>query len=127
MATNFVQRMIVEHSELVERIKKLHNYVYSDASDKDDKVEFANKCIQLAAMKKYEEALRARLENQDIIYEDGEYFAHLAKPCINHCNSDCDNCQSNCDNCRSERAVCSSDKYDVNDDADKNYGKVIHR
>ena len=40
MATNFVQR--IEHSELVERIKKLHNYIYSNASDKDDKVEFAN-------------------------------------------------------------------------------------
>ena len=109
MATNFVQRMIIEDSELVERIKKLHNYIYSDASDKDDKVEFANKCIQLAAMKKYEEALRARLENQDIIYEDGEYIAHLAKPCINHCDCDCDNCQSNCDNCRNERAVCGKE------------------
>ena len=109
MATNFVQCMIIEHSELVERIKKLHNYIYSDASDKDDKVEFANKCIQLTAMKKYEEALRARLENQDIIYENGKYFAHLAKPCTNHCDGDCDNCQSNCDNCRSERAVCGKE------------------
>jgi hypothetical protein len=109
MATNFVQRMMIEHSELVERIKKLHNYIYSDASDKDDKVEFANKCIQLTAMKKYEEALRARLENQDIICENGEYFAHLAKPCINRCDGDCDNCKSNCDNCRSERAVCGKE------------------
>lgn len=109
MATNFVQRMIIEHSELVERIKKLHNYIYSDASDKDDKIEFANKCIQLTAMKKYEEALRARLENQNIIYEDGEYFAHLAKSCTNHCDGNCDNCQSNCDNCRSERAVCGKE------------------
>ena len=78
MATNFVQRMIIEHSELVERIKKLHNYIYSDASDKDDKVEFANKCIQLAAMKKYEEALRARFENVGIVFENGEYFEHVA-------------------------------------------------
>lgn len=95
MATNFVERMIREHSELVKRIKKLHNYVYSKASDEDSRVEFANKCIQLAAMKKYEEALRARLENQDIICEDGEYFAHLAKPC----NGECEDCvceQSNC-------------------------------
>lgn len=85
MTSNFVERMIVEHSELTERIKALHNYTYSKASDKDDKVEFANKCIQLSAMKKYEEALRARLENQDIICQDGEYFAHLAKPCTHHC------------------------------------------
>lgn len=106
MATNFVQCMIIEHSELVERIKKLNDYVYSKKSDKDDKIEFANKCIQLSAMRTYEKALRARLENQDIICEGGEYFAHLAKPCIHHCNGDCDECE-------------------VNDDADKNCGKVI--
>ena len=35
MATNFVQRMIIEHSELVERIKQLNDYVYSKKSDKD--------------------------------------------------------------------------------------------
>lgn len=109
MATNFVQSMMIEHSELVERIKQLSDYVYSKKSDKDDKIEFANKCIQLSAMRTYEKALRARLENQDIICEDGEYFAHLAKPCINHCDDDCDNCQSNCDNCRSERAVCGKE------------------
>ena len=105
----YQKSMIEEHSGLVVRIQTLHDYVYSDKSSADDKVEFANKCIQLAAMKKYEEALRARLENQDIIYEDGEYFAHLAKPCINHYDGDCDNCQSNCDNCRNERAVCGKE------------------
>lgn len=109
MATNFVQRMIIEHSELVERIKQLNDYVYSKKSDKDDKIEFANKCIQLNAMRTYEKALRARLENRDIIYEDGGYFAHLAKPCINHCDGACDNCQNNCDNCQSERAVCGKE------------------
>ena len=35
MATNFVQRMMIEHSELVERIKQLNDYVYSKASDED--------------------------------------------------------------------------------------------
>lgn len=73
----FVQRMIVEHSELVVRTQKLHDYVYSERSDKDDKVEFANKCIQLSAMKKYEEALRARLENKDIYFDKGEYFVKI--------------------------------------------------
>lgn len=73
----FVQRMIVEHSELVVRTQKLHDYVYSEKSDKDDKVEFANKCIQLSAMKKYEEALRARLENKDIYFDKGEYFVKI--------------------------------------------------
>ena len=84
MAINSVQIMIVEHSELVKRIKQLNDYVYSKASDEDNKIEFANKCIQLNAMKIYEKALRARLENQDIVCEDGEYFAHLAKPDIHY-------------------------------------------
>lgn len=75
----FVKRMIKEHSELVVRIQKLNNYVYSEASDKDNKPEFANKCIQLAAMKKYEEALRARLENQGVFFENSQYFERVAQ------------------------------------------------
>lgn len=76
---DFVKRMVDEHSQLVIRIQKLHEYIYSDKSDKDNKVEFANKCIQLAAMKKYEEALRARLENQGIFFENGQYFDKVAE------------------------------------------------
>lgn len=76
---DFVKRMVDEHSQLVIRIQKLHEYIYSDKSDKDNKVEFANKCIQLSAMKKYEEALRARLENQGIFFENGQYFDKVAE------------------------------------------------
>ena len=76
---DFVKRMIDEHSQLVIRTQKLHEYIYSDKSDKDNKVEFANKCIQLAAMKKYEEALRARLENQGVFFENGQYFERVAE------------------------------------------------
>ncbi len=74
----YQKKMIEEHSQLVVRIQKLHNWVYSDKSNADNKVEFANKCIQLAAMKKYEEALRARFENAGIVFENGEYFEHVA-------------------------------------------------
>lgn len=98
---NYQKRLIEEHSQLVVRIQKLHNYVYSDQSNADNKVEFANKCIQLNAMKTYEKALRARLENQDIVCEDGEYFAHLTKPCIHHCNN---NCNEQC-----ERTTCGKE------------------
>ena len=81
---NFVKRMCEEHAELVVRIQKLHDFVYGDASDKVSKVEFANQCIQLAAMKKYEEALRARLENQGIFFENGVYLERVG--CIlPHC------------------------------------------
>ena len=75
---NYQKDLIEEHSELVIRIQKLHDYIYSSASDADNKVEFANKCIQLAAMKKYEEALRARFENAGIVFENGEYFERVA-------------------------------------------------
>lgn len=88
----YQKRMIEEHSELVIRIQKLHNWVYSDKSNADNKVEFANKCIQLAAMKKYEEALRARFENAGIVFENGEYFERVAAitpvMCDNNTDSD---------------------------------------
>lgn len=76
---DYVKRMCEEHAQLVVRTEKLHNYVYSEASDKDDKVEFANKCIQLAAMKKYEEALRARLVNANITFNEGNYYEKVGK------------------------------------------------
>ena len=72
------KELIKEHGELIIRIQKLHDYIYSDKSNADNKVEFANKCIQLAAMKKYEEALRARFENAGIVFENGEYFERVA-------------------------------------------------
>lgn len=75
---NYQKRMIEEHAQLYVRIQRLHDYVYGEESNKDDKIEFANKCIQLAAMKKYEEALRARLENCHIHYVNGDYLERVA-------------------------------------------------
>lgn len=74
---DYQKRMIKEHAQLYVRIQRLHDYVYSEQSDKDDKIEFANKCIQLTAMKKYEEALRARLENCHIHYVNGDYLERV--------------------------------------------------
>ena len=76
---DFVKRMVDEHSQLVVRIQKLHEYIYSDVGNTDNKVEFANKCVQLSAMKKYEEALRARLENQGIFFENSQYFERIGE------------------------------------------------
>lgn len=70
--------LIEEHSKLVVRINNLHNFIYSDKSEIDNKIEFANKCIQLRAMKNYEEALRARLENAKVVFENGKYFENIA-------------------------------------------------
>lgn len=74
---NYQKALIEEHSQLVLRIKDLHNDVYEGNSD-CNKVEFANRCIQLASMKKYEECLRARLNNANIIFEDDHYFEDVA-------------------------------------------------
>ena len=75
---NYQKALVEEHSNLVVRIQELHDWIYSDKTIKDDKIEFANKCIQLAAMTKYEEALRARMENVDITFENGNYFERVA-------------------------------------------------
>ena len=40
---DFVKRIVEEHSQLVVRTQTLHEYIYSDKSDKDNKIEFANK------------------------------------------------------------------------------------
>ena len=74
----YQKKLIKEHSELIVKINKLHNYIYGVESDNDCKIEFANKCIQLSAMKKYEEALRARMENAGIVFEEGNYFEKVA-------------------------------------------------
>lgn len=92
---DFINRMIEEHSQLVVRTQKLHDYIYSDKSNKDDKVEFANKCIQLSAMKKYEEALRARLENQGIFFENDQYYKHIGGINPVPINSECSNNKDN--------------------------------
>lgn len=75
---NYKKALIEEHSQLVIRIRNLNDYIYSDKSDKDDKIEFANKCIQLASMTKYEEALHARIENAGITFDGSNYFEHVA-------------------------------------------------
>lgn len=75
---DFVKRMIVEHKELCERIGKLHAWVFGDqVHTVVDAIEYANECIQLRAMKIYEEALRARLHNQGIEVDGDNYYATI--------------------------------------------------
>lgn len=74
----YQKALIDEHAALTVLTQKLHDYIYSEESKDDNKVEFANKCIQLRAMKNYEEALRARLENAKVVFENGKYFENIA-------------------------------------------------
>ena len=75
----YQKELIDEHTGLVVRTQNLHNYIYSKESANDHRVEFANKCIQLSHMKKYEEVLRARLINAGIVFETGQYLEKVAE------------------------------------------------
>lgn len=78
---DYQKALIKEHKELIERIHVLNDYVYSGEAEKNDcKIEFANKCIQLSAMKKYEEALRGRLYNSGIIIAENNYLEVIDTP-----------------------------------------------
>lgn len=75
---SYQNSLIKEHSELIVRTGILYEYIYSGrALEHDDKVEYANKCIQLSSMKKYEECLRARLANVGIDIIDGKYLENV--------------------------------------------------
>lgn len=75
----FVKRMVEEHSQLVVRIDALEKFIYSYKSDPVDKVPFSNMCIQLKAMRVYAEALGARLANNNVVFENGQYFEKVAQ------------------------------------------------
>ena len=72
----FVERMIEEHAQLVTRIQNLESYIHSD--NEDDRIEFANKCVQLRGMQIYENALYARLVNQGITFDGEDYHECIA-------------------------------------------------
>ena len=78
---NYKAELIKEHAELMVKLDKLTSEIVS-VNNNDDKVEFANKCIQRAAMRKYAECLEARMGNVGITYNDFEYHekvVHLEK------------------------------------------------
>lgn len=69
----YIAKMIEEHAQLTERLRKLEDYIYGQNGRDDDKIEFANKCVQLRGMRVYHDALSARLDNAGI-YFDGEKY-----------------------------------------------------
>lgn len=77
--TDYQKELIKEHSDLSIRLEALSNNVYGKDSDKDDKIEFANKSIQLSAMKTYEYALCARMQNVGIVFDNNNYFERVAE------------------------------------------------
>ena len=85
----YVKRMIKEHSQLYVRIQKLHNFIYNEDTSIVNKADFANMCMQLAAMRQYEKCLIVRLNNAGISFENGAY--HECVAVINTSQSEEDN------------------------------------
>lgn len=88
----FVKRMIDEHKVLIDRINKLETFIYSEQSNKVNKVEFANMCVQLKGMRMYEEALRARLANHGVVFENCIYYkpvdaTYIPRECCGQCEN----------------------------------------
>lgn len=77
---DFVKRMIEEHADLQIKIFKLDAFIYSgEAKEVCVPEEYANACIQLKAMRNYEDALRARLLNHGIEENNGKYFEQVGE------------------------------------------------
>ena len=71
--TELKQVLMEEHAGLFIKINELHADVYG-ANNTDNKADFANKAIQLRAMRTYEDCLRARLKNQGIDFDGTRYL-----------------------------------------------------
>lgn len=69
----YVERMINEHKELIEKMSKLGSWI-GNPQNNDNKIEFALKYTQYNAMRIYEEALRNRLALAGITVANGRYF-----------------------------------------------------
>lgn len=95
--------LLKEHSELVAKINALDSSM-SEAYHGAHRIEYANRCIQLTAMRNYESALRARLECAGIIYDNGYYLQNitpasiLPEPTIPNTGNDYDEDNKPCSN-----------------------------
>ena len=69
----YVERMIKEHKDLIERLFKIGNWI-SNPNNNDSKTAFALKYTQYNAMRIYEETLRNRLALAGITVANGNYF-----------------------------------------------------
>lgn len=75
------KELIKEHKELTIKFAQL----FKNFNTTKDKIEFANRSLQLNAMKNYAKALEARLMNVGIVIdENGDYYNR-----VNSVNGDC--------------------------------------
>lgn len=74
----YVKEMVEEHRQLYVRIAELHDDIYNKDTSHINKVDFANMCIQLNAMRQYEKCLIARLNNAGVSFDNGAYHECVA-------------------------------------------------
>ena len=74
----YVKRMVEEHSQLYVRLEKLNDFIYNQDTSHINKADFANMCMQLAAMRQYEKCLVARLNNAGVSFDNGDYHECVA-------------------------------------------------
>ena len=92
----YVKKMVEEHSQLYVRLTKLNDDIYNKDTSHINKADFANMCMQLAAMRQYEKCLVARLNNAGVSFDNGAYHecvAFIATPQNN--DDDKDNVEEN--------------------------------
>lgn len=72
------KELIKEHGELLLKIDKINHQINNALCDNTDKVEYANLCIQAAAMKKYANCLECRLYNMGVIFDGHQWLEKVA-------------------------------------------------
>lgn len=82
----YVKRIVEEHSNLYVRLVKLNDAIYNKDTSHINKTDFANMCMQLAAMRQYERCLIARLNNAGVSFDNGAYHECVAVIATSHDN-----------------------------------------
>lgn len=83
----YKKELIKEHKELTIKFAQL----FKNLNTTEDKVEFANRSLQLNAMKNYAKALEARLLNVGVIIDgNGNYFSNCN---VDSCSSPVGRCE----------------------------------
>lgn len=72
------KELIKEHAELLLKIDKINHQINNALCDNTDKVEYANLCIQVAAMKKYADCIICRLSNMGVVFDGRQWFEKVA-------------------------------------------------
>lgn len=71
---NTVKSIIDEHKYVHDKRVELEHFIYFGDTTEVPKADFANMCMQLAAMRQYENCLSARLENNNVVIINNNYF-----------------------------------------------------